>query len=53
MERYSIIRFYENGRKRTMYTGLTLEEAKEHCNKPNTAGVTRSGVRWFDGFTKE
>tara|TARA_R110002020_G_scaffold224540_1_gene434071 strand:- start:26 stop:184 length:159 start_codon:yes stop_codon:yes gene_type:complete len=50
---YDIIRFYENGRKRTMDSGLTLEEAKEHCSDPATAGWTRSGVRFFDGYTAE
>jgi hypothetical protein len=49
---YKIIRFYANGRQRVMGTNLTLEEAKEHCNKPSTQGTTRSGVKWFDGFTK-
>lgn len=53
MERYKIVRFYSNGKKRIMHTGLTLEEAKEHCNKPNTKGITRNGIRWFDGFTIE
>lgn len=51
MERYNIIRFYENGKQRIMLTGLTLEEAQKHCNDPKTQGKTRSGVRWFDGFT--
>ena len=50
---YEIIRFYDNGHKRTMDHGLTLDEAKEHCNDPATSGTTRSGVRFFDGFTKE
>ena len=27
---------------------LTLEEAKEHCNNPET-----SGIDWFDGYTKQ
>lgn len=48
---YKIVRFYENGRKRIMDTGLTLEEAQAHCNRPDTQGRTRSGVRWFDGYT--
>jgi hypothetical protein len=51
--KYEIIRFYGNGRKRTMDSGLTLEEAKKHCSDPATSGTTRSGVRFFDGFTKE
>ena len=43
---YKIVRFYQN---RTIMTGLTLAEAKEHCNDPSTC---REG-EWFDGFTKE
>lgn len=53
MDRYKIIRFYEDGRKRTINTGLTLKEAQEHCQNPSTRGRTRSGVRWFDGYTKQ
>lgn len=47
---YEIIRFYQdsshpdNGKLIDSY--LTLEEAKKHCNDPNTS---ESGV-WFDGF---
>lgn len=50
--RYMIVRFYENGKKKILETGLTLEEAQAHCSKPSTEGRTSSGVRWFDGFTK-
>lgn len=49
---YKIIRFYENGRRRTIYQGLTLAMAQEHCSSPKTEGRTRSGVKWFDGFEK-
>ena len=48
---YKIIRFYRDGRKRTIDSNLTLEEAKKHCSDPSTRGVTKSGVQWFDGFT--
>ena len=45
---YSIIRFHKGGGRITQKTGLTLEEAKEHCNDPDTAGDG-----WFDGFESE
>jgi hypothetical protein len=47
---YMILRFYqERGRSADVIeTGLTFEEAKEHCNDPDT-----SGPGWFDGYTKE
>lgn len=39
MKTYEIIRFYAPGIDRpneTIQTGLTLEEAQEHCNDPDT-----------------
>lgn len=48
---YKIVRYRENGRKRTIQTHLTLEEAQKHCSDPKTSGV-RGGVRWFDGYTR-
>ena len=50
MDTYKIIR-YKQGRHQenvVLYTGLTLEQVREHCNNPET-----SGPDWFDGFTKE
>ena len=29
-------------------TGLTLDEAQEHCNREDT-----QGENWFDGYTEE
>ena len=48
---YKIIRFRNNGNnttRRVIKTGLTLEQAKEHCNDPAT-----SGLNWFDGYDLE
>jgi hypothetical protein len=58
---YSIVRFHahaenEEGRR----TGLTLEEAQEHCGDSETSSSTCSdemneavpGV-WFDGYREE
>ena len=59
---YHIIRFYEsaNIRRRTIATGLTLEQAKAHCSDPETSSSTCTKAagkartkrlgRWFDGF---
>ncbi len=49
---YSIIRFYapnQNKENEVIQTGLTLDEAKAHCNNPDTR---EAGV-YFDGFTEE
>lgn len=57
---YNIVRHYENGSKRTIDTGLTLDEAKAHCRDPETSSrtatssVARARTRrmgnWFDGY---
>ncbi len=45
---YKIIRFRFNGNNKVIRTGLTLEQARAHCEKPET-----SGNGWFDGFNVE
>lgn len=53
---YRIIRFRQNGKPRTLRTGLTLAEAQAHCSNPETSSATckgrrsRVGGRWFDGY---
>ncbi len=50
MDQYKIIRFYDPSQnKRTIKTGLTLEQARAHCNDPETR---KEGV-YFDGFEKQ
>jgi len=52
METYEIIRFYSpaDGRENeTIKSGLTLDEAREHCRDPRTR---EDGV-YFDGFRGE
>ena len=52
MSTYKIIRFYAPGVERddeTVDTGLTLEEAQEHCRRDDTR---QEGV-FFDGYTEE
>ncbi len=60
MNTYSIIRFYAdpNTPKETRQTGLTLEEAREHCNGPESSSRTCSehvsvDGGWFDGYEEE
>lgn len=46
---YSIVRFYQDDRaSEIIETGLSLEEAREHCNDDST-----SGDGWFDGYQGE
>lgn len=59
---YRIVRFYEHHGSEVLKTGLSLGEAKAHCNDPESSSATASretlqGVKkpgdWFDGFTRE
>ena len=52
---YKIVRFkYPNISKpvRIIRTGLTLEQAQEHCSRPDTRGG-EGETAWFDGYEKE
>lgn len=63
MDRYKIVRRFLNGRKRTINTGLTLEQAQAHCQNPETSWTTarsskarkrtRDNGPWFDSYQKE
>lgn len=63
METYKVVRMYYKGGKRTIKTGLSLEEAQAHCEDPETSSTTcRKWVNrrrtkkfgmWFDGYTSE
>lgn len=60
METYKIIRFHENSASKVIKRGLTLEEAHQHCEDPETSSstcteqeniqYTEKHGRWFDGF---
>ena len=51
MATYKIVRFYADSLKnrQVIRSGLTLEQAQEHCNDPSTR---EEGV-WFDGYVEE
>ena len=61
-ELYRIVRFYRDAypRRRIVDRRLTLEEAQEHCNDPETSSSTCTSYRarkrteqmgaWFDGY---
>lgn len=62
---YQVVRFYENFDipNNVLKTGLTLEEAQEHCDDPETSSATaiRAAAmehtkyygNWFDGYVGE
>lgn len=35
---FKIVRYYRNGKKRTIKKGVTLDEAKKHCGSSKSAG---------------
>jgi len=61
--RYKIQRCYFHGRRITLETGLTLEQAQAHCSDPETSSSTctkaagkrrtRERGQWFDCYTEE
>jgi hypothetical protein len=65
MATYKIVRFYKDWKisKRKVQGGLTLEQARSHCEDPETSSSTctsRDGIRrtqsrgaWFDGYDTE
>lgn len=63
-ETYRIVRFYENEYPTEVIArGMTLEDARLHCQHPETSSMTattplavertRKMGRWFDGYEKE
>ena len=61
-ELYKIVRMYarDDVKNRTLQTGLTLDEAQEHCRDPETSSRhaksdeatqhTAKYGHWFDGY---
>jgi len=62
-KKYKIQRlFFEGHSPQTIKTGLTLEEAQEHCSDPETSSRTCSPEKlkqvgadtmWFDSYTEQ
>lgn len=61
---YKITRFYaDDTPRRVIKTGLTLDEAREHCTDPETSSRTATSAAakartkkhgaWFDGYSEE
>lgn len=63
---YKIVRSFFNDEDysdEVIETGLTLEEAKEHCSDPETSSrtctdpelvaLTEERGKWFDGYEEE
>ena len=54
MTTYKIIRMYFEGGNRVIKRGLTLKEAREHCQREDTQKKDDKGnVVWFDGYDEE
>ena len=63
MTTYQIIRKFANGDSKTITTGLTLEEAQEHCSDPETSSRTCTSAEgreltsvagaWMDCYYEE
>jgi len=63
METFKIVRTYFSGGKKTIRTGLTRDEAEEHCGDSETSSTTchepanvahtKKHGKWFDGFETE
>lgn len=53
MEKYTIIRFHSDGRKQLIQSGVSLEDAKNHCNDPKTRKDENGVLIYFDGYVKE
>lgn len=67
-KKYKIVRFFndtidsdKSPRNRVMARNLTLKQAQEWCNDPETSSKTaiknankyRKRLQWFDGYTEQ
>ena len=56
MTTYKIMRYGFDLEPEVQRTGLTLEEAQEHCSDPETSSTTATDPepgQWFDGYEEE
>ena len=63
MSTYKVIRFFQSTSNKVIKTGLTLEEAQEHCDDLETSSntcthaapklITKHHGPWFDGYSEE
>jgi hypothetical protein len=50
---YEIVRIWkDSGKRETIKTGLTRDEAREHCSDPDSEGEDAEG-KWMDCFYEE
>lgn len=53
MTLFKIVRYYSDNRKPvTLRANVTQAQAREWCQGPITSGTLRTGVKWFDGYTR-
>ena len=53
MELYKVRRYYSDFRKpKTILNKVSLKVAQLHCECPHTKGITKNGVKYFDGYIK-
>ena len=64
MAMYQIVRMYQKKwQGRVIQSGLTLEQAREHCSNPETSSrtctsasskaITRRNGEWFDSYREQ
>ena len=63
MKSYAVVRHFFNGERETIKTGLSEEDAMDHCLDPETSSSTcttpeaiaicKEHGPWFDGYTEE
>ena len=58
-KKYEIVRYYKEGGQKVVRKNATLEEARAHCNNPETSSagtsarsrkITEEHGEWFDGY---
>ncbi len=47
---YKILRFHAHRPTEVIETGLTYEEARAHCRRPDTSNMEEG---WFEGYADE